>query len=156
MGICVINLIFKVYIQNLRAKQPEKPRRLFVTIMGKESKRFTRCFHGWGPMRTVPAWDCLHENFASSRFRWPWCAWSCHIVVVAIHTQNIAQLGENAANCTFLSTIMHIRKHVDSVHCPNVANRWPNWSKISLLQLCCFKCIYPPFPERSLPPYFRK
>ena len=52
---CVINLVSKVYIQNLRAKQPEKPRRLFVTIMGKESKRFTRCFHGWGPMRTVPA-----------------------------------------------------------------------------------------------------
>jgi len=53
-----IKLAYKsaqVYIQNLRAKQPEKPRRLFVTIMGKESKRFTRCFHGWGPMRTVPA-----------------------------------------------------------------------------------------------------
>ena len=55
VGMYVINLVFKVYIQNLRAKQPEKPRRLFVTIMGKESKRFTRCFHGWGPMRTVPA-----------------------------------------------------------------------------------------------------
>merc|ERR1712113_734158 len=45
----------QVYIQNLRAKQPERPRKLFLTIMGKESKRFTRCFHGWGPMRTLPA-----------------------------------------------------------------------------------------------------
>ena len=51
-----LSLSYQVYIQNLRAKQPEKPRRLFMTIMGKESKRFTRCFHGWGPMRTVPAW----------------------------------------------------------------------------------------------------
>jgi len=53
-----IKLAYKsaqVYIQNLRAKQPEKPRRLFVTIMGKESKRFTRCFHGWGPLKTVPS-----------------------------------------------------------------------------------------------------
>merc|ERR1712233_217161 len=52
-----IKLAYKsaqVYIQNLRAKQPEKPRRLFLTIKGKESKRFTRCFHGWGAMRTIP------------------------------------------------------------------------------------------------------
>jgi len=45
----------KVYIQNLRTKQPEKPRKLFLTIKGKESKRFTRCFHGWGPIKTVPS-----------------------------------------------------------------------------------------------------
>ena len=44
----------QVYIQNLRAKQPEKPRKLFLTIMGKESKRFTRCFHGWSHTKTVP------------------------------------------------------------------------------------------------------
>ena len=44
----------QVYIQNLRAKQPERPRKLFLTIMGKESKRFTRCFHGWSHIKTVP------------------------------------------------------------------------------------------------------
>lgn len=44
----------QVYIQNLRAKQPERPRKLFLTIMGKESKRFTRCFHGWSNSKAVP------------------------------------------------------------------------------------------------------
>ena len=44
----------QVYIQNLRAKQPERPRKLMLTIMGKESKRFTRCFHGWGQTKLVP------------------------------------------------------------------------------------------------------
>jgi hypothetical protein len=44
----------QVYIQNLRAKQPEKPRKLFLTIMGKESKKFTKCFHGWGHIKSVP------------------------------------------------------------------------------------------------------
>jgi hypothetical protein len=37
-----IKLAYKsaqVYIQNLRTKQPERPRRLFLTIKGKESKR---------------------------------------------------------------------------------------------------------------------
>jgi hypothetical protein len=40
-----IKLAYKsaqVYIQNLRAKQPERPRRLFLTIKGKESKRSAR------------------------------------------------------------------------------------------------------------------
>lgn len=44
----------QVYIQNLRAKQPDKPRKLFLTIMGKESKRFTRCFHGWSHFKALP------------------------------------------------------------------------------------------------------
>merc|ERR1711972_34373 len=44
----------QVYIQNLRAKQPERPRKLFLTIMGKESKKFTKCFHGWGHIKSVP------------------------------------------------------------------------------------------------------
>jgi len=51
-----IKLAYKsaqVYIQNLRAKQPEKPRRLFLTIKGKESVRFKRCFHGWGVARAT-------------------------------------------------------------------------------------------------------
>ncbi|KAG8229578.1 hypothetical protein J437_LFUL010169 [Ladona fulva] len=39
----------QVYVQHLRAKQPERPRKLFLTLKGKESRRFTKCFHGWGP-----------------------------------------------------------------------------------------------------------
>jgi len=49
-----IKLTYKsaqVYIQNLRAKQPEKPRRLFLTIKGKESVRFKKCFHGWSHVK---------------------------------------------------------------------------------------------------------
>ena len=44
----------QVYIQNLRAKEPQRPRKLMLTIMGKESKRFTRCFHGWSSSKSVP------------------------------------------------------------------------------------------------------
>ncbi|TRY63076.1 hypothetical protein TCAL_04910 [Tigriopus californicus] len=44
----------QVYIQNLRAKQSERPRKLFLTIMGKESRRFTRCFHGWSHIKAIP------------------------------------------------------------------------------------------------------
>ena len=44
----------QVYIQNLRAKEPDRPRKLMLTIMGKESKRFTRCFHGWSSSKSVP------------------------------------------------------------------------------------------------------
>ncbi|KAK2714542.1 protein flightless-1-like isoform X2 [Artemia franciscana] len=44
----------QVYIQNLRIKQPEKQRLLFLTIKGKESKRFTKCFHGWSHYRLPP------------------------------------------------------------------------------------------------------
>uniref|UniRef100_A0A0K2U430 Gelsolin-like domain-containing protein n=1 Tax=Lepeophtheirus salmonis TaxID=72036 RepID=A0A0K2U430_LEPSM len=43
----------QVYIQNLRAKYPDRVRKLFLTIMGKESKRFTRCFHGWGTIKSI-------------------------------------------------------------------------------------------------------
>ncbi|XP_074112335.1 FLII actin remodeling protein isoform X2 [Cotesia typhae] len=45
-----IKLAYKsaqVYIQHLRVTQPEKPRKLFLTAKGKESRRFTKCFHGW-------------------------------------------------------------------------------------------------------------
>ncbi|XP_077298659.1 FLII actin remodeling protein [Arctopsyche grandis] len=47
-----IKLAYKsaqVYIQHLRVKQPDRPRKLFLTLKNKESKRFTKCFHGWGP-----------------------------------------------------------------------------------------------------------
>lgn len=41
----------QVYIQHLRATQPERPRRLMVSVRGQESRRFTKCFHGWGPLK---------------------------------------------------------------------------------------------------------
>ncbi|KAJ6637773.1 Protein flightless-1 [Pseudolycoriella hygida] len=46
-----IKLAYKsaqVYIQHMRIKQPERPRKLFLTLKNKESRRFTKCFHGWG------------------------------------------------------------------------------------------------------------
>uniref|UniRef100_A0A915J5N3 Gelsolin-like domain-containing protein n=1 Tax=Romanomermis culicivorax TaxID=13658 RepID=A0A915J5N3_ROMCU len=46
----------QVYIQNLRLKQPDRPRKLCVTLKGKESKRFTKCFHAWSKHK-VPAGD---------------------------------------------------------------------------------------------------
>ncbi|XP_063216475.1 protein flightless-1 [Bacillus rossius redtenbacheri] len=52
-----IKLAYKsaqVYIQHLRAKQPERPRKLFLTLKNKESRRFTKCFHGWGPHKKPP------------------------------------------------------------------------------------------------------
>ena len=45
-----IKLAYKsaqVYLQNMRSKQPERPRQMMLTFKGKESKRFTKCFHGW-------------------------------------------------------------------------------------------------------------
>ncbi|XP_025833718.1 protein flightless-1 [Agrilus planipennis] len=53
-----IKLAYKsaqVYIQHTRAKQPDKPRKLCLTLKDKESKRFTKCFHGWGPHKKPPA-----------------------------------------------------------------------------------------------------
>uniref|UniRef100_T1J3P6 Gelsolin-like domain-containing protein n=1 Tax=Strigamia maritima TaxID=126957 RepID=T1J3P6_STRMM len=53
-----IKLAYKsaqVYIQNLRIKQPGRRRNLFLTLKGKESHRFTKCFHGWGKHKTVAA-----------------------------------------------------------------------------------------------------
>lgn len=38
----------QVYNQHMRSKQPDKPRKLFLTRRNNESKRFTKCFHGWG------------------------------------------------------------------------------------------------------------
>lgn len=52
-----IKLAYKsaqVYIQHLRVKQPDKPRKLFLTAKGKESRRFTKCFHGWGLHKRPP------------------------------------------------------------------------------------------------------
>ncbi|XP_011308907.1 protein flightless-1 [Fopius arisanus] len=52
-----IKLAYKsaqVYIQHLRVKQPDNPRKLFLTAKGKESRRFTKCFHGWGMHKKSP------------------------------------------------------------------------------------------------------
>ncbi|XP_012256387.1 protein flightless-1 isoform X2 [Athalia rosae] len=52
-----IKLAYKsaqVYLQHLRVKQPETPRKLFLTAKGKESRRFTKCFHGWGLHKRPP------------------------------------------------------------------------------------------------------
>lgn len=43
----------QVYVQHVRVKQPDRPRKLMLTVKGKESKRFTKCFHGWSSYRTV-------------------------------------------------------------------------------------------------------
>lgn len=43
----------QVYIQNLRNKQPDRKRKLVLTVRGRESKRFTKCFQGWGRHKEV-------------------------------------------------------------------------------------------------------
>ncbi|XP_060578939.1 protein flightless-1 homolog isoform X2 [Ruditapes philippinarum] len=51
-----IKLAFKsaqVYIQHLRAKQPDKPRKLLLAMKYKEHRNFTKCFHGWGRYKEV-------------------------------------------------------------------------------------------------------
>ncbi|KAF3425373.1 hypothetical protein E2986_07775 [Frieseomelitta varia] len=52
-----IKLAYKsaqVYIQHLRVKQPDRPRKLYLTAKGKESRRFTKCFHGWSLHKRPP------------------------------------------------------------------------------------------------------
>ncbi|XP_014203802.1 protein flightless-1 isoform X1 [Copidosoma floridanum] len=52
-----IKLAYKsaqVYIQHMRVKQPERIRKLYLTARGKESRRFTKCFHGWGVHKRPP------------------------------------------------------------------------------------------------------
>ncbi|KAK3582011.1 hypothetical protein CHS0354_039677 [Potamilus streckersoni] len=52
-----IKLAFKsaqVYIQHLRNKQPERPRKLLLAMKYKEHRNFTKCFHGWGKYIEVP------------------------------------------------------------------------------------------------------
>ncbi|XP_046549598.1 protein flightless-1 homolog isoform X1 [Haliotis rubra] len=51
-----IKLAFKsaqVYIQHIRIKQPERPRKLLLAMKYKEHKKFTKCFHGWGKYKEV-------------------------------------------------------------------------------------------------------
>lgn len=52
-----IKLAYKsaqVYIQHMNTVQPNKPRKLFLTLKNKESRRFTKCFHGWGEHKRPP------------------------------------------------------------------------------------------------------
>lgn len=50
-----IKLAYKsaqVYVQNLRLKDPN-PRQLMLTFKGKESRKFTKCFHAWSSHKIV-------------------------------------------------------------------------------------------------------
>lgn len=50
----ITSFSIQVYIQHMRIKQPERARKLFLTLKNKESKRFTKCFHGWGAHKKQP------------------------------------------------------------------------------------------------------
>lgn len=46
-----IKLGFKsaqVYVEHMKRKQPDRPRKLLLAMKGRENRRFTKCFHGWG------------------------------------------------------------------------------------------------------------
>ncbi|CAJ0942651.1 unnamed protein product, partial [Mesorhabditis belari] len=43
-----------VYTAHLRMKQPDRPRTIMATLKGRETHRFTKCFHAWGN----------HKNYA--------------------------------------------------------------------------------------------
>ncbi|XP_016533848.1 protein flightless-1 homolog [Poecilia formosa] len=45
----------QVYIQHMRAKDSEYPRKLRLVRKGNEPHCFTRCFHAWGPFKTPPS-----------------------------------------------------------------------------------------------------
>uniref|UniRef100_A0A914NVF2 Gelsolin-like domain-containing protein n=1 Tax=Meloidogyne incognita TaxID=6306 RepID=A0A914NVF2_MELIC len=52
-----IKLAYKaaqVYCGHIQMKQPERPRKLLLSIKDHESKRFSRLFHGWGKHK-IPA-----------------------------------------------------------------------------------------------------
>ncbi|XP_045498777.1 protein flightless-1 [Colias croceus] len=52
-----IKLAYKsaqVYIQHMNTVQPDRQRKLFLTLKDKESRRFTKCFHGWGEHKRPP------------------------------------------------------------------------------------------------------
>ncbi|KAK6290794.1 hypothetical protein J4Q44_G00388080, partial [Coregonus suidteri] len=42
----------QVYIQHMRSKESETPRKLRLVRKGNEPHCFTRCFHGWGAFKT--------------------------------------------------------------------------------------------------------
>ncbi|XP_064820754.1 protein flightless-1 homolog isoform X1 [Oncorhynchus masou masou] len=45
----------QVYIQHMRSKETETPRKLRLVRKGNEPHCFTRCFHGWGAFKTALA-----------------------------------------------------------------------------------------------------
>ncbi|RVE69257.1 hypothetical protein OJAV_G00076050 [Oryzias javanicus] len=45
----------QVYIQHMRSKEAEQPRKLRLVRKGNEPHCFTRCFHAWGPFKTPPS-----------------------------------------------------------------------------------------------------
>lgn len=58
--LCVIHIFVtpppsQVYIQHMRSKDTEQPRKLRLVRKGNEPHCFTRCFHAWGPFKTPPA-----------------------------------------------------------------------------------------------------
>lgn len=93
------SLCGQVYIQHLRNKQPDRPRKLLLAMKYKENSKFTKCFHGWGKYKEVPKWvdtacalfcgilqdradfPCV-ENWPRGRFQWDRCvAGLCCVLV---------------------------------------------------------------------------
>lgn len=54
----------QVYVQNMRIKQEDQPRQLMLTFKGKETRKFTKCFHGWNRHRMFsdPRVTYLHSK----------------------------------------------------------------------------------------------
>ncbi len=51
-----IKLAFKsaqVYIQHLKNKQPNRPRKLLITKKGLEPIQFRKCFHAWSKYKDI-------------------------------------------------------------------------------------------------------
>lgn len=43
----------QMYVHNLKEKQPDKPRTLMFTFKNKETRKFSKCFHGWSSFKVV-------------------------------------------------------------------------------------------------------
>jgi hypothetical protein len=54
----------QVYVQNMRIKQEDRPRQLMLTFKGKETRKFSKCFHGWNRHRVYqdPRAEYLHNK----------------------------------------------------------------------------------------------
>uniref|UniRef100_A0A5S6QHV9 Gelsolin-like domain-containing protein n=1 Tax=Trichuris muris TaxID=70415 RepID=A0A5S6QHV9_TRIMR len=44
----------KVYVEHVNSVQKDRPRKLFITVKGKEAQRFRKCFHAWGKHKVPP------------------------------------------------------------------------------------------------------
>ena len=47
----------QVYIQHLQRREPDRRRKLLLTMKNKEPYHFRKCFHGWGPFKQVKEWS---------------------------------------------------------------------------------------------------